>query len=69
MTSSRTRMCYVQTYFQRHLAHVRIINRGREKTNTPEIQIRVRGIKKRDREIEEDRDEEIIFKILYSAQG
>lgn len=41
----------------------------RKQTNTPEIQIRVRGIKKRDREIEEDRDEEIIFKILYSAQG
>ena len=56
MTSSRTRVCHVQTYFQHHLARIRIINRSREKINQPKKKNKIRkGWRKRKKK---DRDTE-----------
>ena len=56
MTSSRTRVCHVQTYFQHHLARIRIINRSREKINQPKKKNKIRKgwrkKKKKDRDTE-----------------
>lgn len=65
MTSSRTRVCHVQTYFQHHLACVRIMNRSREKTNQPTKRQEKEGVeKKKDRE-RQGKDDQIVLKSVF----
>ena len=65
MTSSRTRVCHVQTYFQHHLARIRIINRSREKINQPKKKKQDKeGVEKKEKEGQRHRGKGRMTKLL-----